>query len=123
MGGEQSAPQRTPKTYRGAKRPREDDRALERALQLMASVDFNSIANARFPEIRGPVSWAKLGDFACHALKREFVNIESSAELADAVHYARALEARLQSRDGVKGARTTRTASRGTKNRVFVSQW
>ena len=108
MGAEQSAPQRTPKTYRGAKRPREDDRALERALELMASVDFHNIANARFAEIRGPVSWAKLGDFVCHALKREFAATETSAELTDAVHYARALEARLRARDGVKGARTTR---------------
>ena len=61
MGAEQSA-QRT-STYRGAKRPREDDRALERALQLMESADFYNLANARFPEIKGPVSWTKLGEF------------------------------------------------------------
>ena len=93
MGAEQSA-QRT-STYRGAKRPREDDRALERALQLMESADFYNLANARFPEIKGPVSWAKLGEFVCHALKRELATIESSAELTAAVHFGAYVFARV----------------------------
>ena len=61
MGADQSTPQ---KQYRSGKRPREDDRSLERALQLMESQDYNSIASVRFPQIKGPVSWAKLGEYA-----------------------------------------------------------
>ena len=105
MGADQSTPQ---KQYRSGKRPREDDRSLERALQLMESQDYNSIASARFPQIKGPVSWAKLGEYACQALKREIGSLDSDSDLDEAVHHARTLEARLKARDDVRGARTTR---------------
>lgn len=113
MGAEQSHPHKhMPSSkhrtyrYRGAKRPRNND-TLERALELLESNDFSSIANATFPRIKRPLSWAKLGEFACESLKGELSTLRSEDDLADAVHHANSLEDRLKARDAVRGARTT----------------
>ena len=111
MGAEQSTTDRarTHRRYRsGSKRSlEEDDTALERALNLLRDNDFSNIANARFPKIRGPVSWAKLGEYCCTELIKELGTLRSKQELRDVTDNAKLLSNRLQVRDNVKGARTT----------------
>ncbi len=75
---------------------------------MMQSNDFSGIAHSRFPHLSGPVSWAKLGEFACAQLKHAFAAVRDDSDLKDAVAHANTLAARLQARDRVKGARTTR---------------
>jgi hypothetical protein len=106
MGADQSAPRR----YRSAKRPREerDTDPLERALELLEENDFSSLAHARFPKVKGALSWAKLGEYACDAIKRELVQARDGEDVDEAIEHARILESRLRARDGIKGARTTR---------------
>ena len=108
MGAEQSTPQR--REYRSGKRRREEDsyEAFERALDLLSETDFANIAHASFPQIRGPVSWAKLGEFVCHEIKRSLAALHTEDDLRDAASHATVLFSRLQARDSVKGARTTR---------------
>jgi hypothetical protein len=96
--------------YRSGKRGREEDgdEALDRALDLLEGTDFTHIAHTPFPQIRGPVSWAKIGDFACDKIKQNLATIRSEDDLRDVASHAIILFSRLQSRDNVKGARITR---------------
>ena len=104
MGAEQSSGARR---YRGSKRARDERDALERALDLLEENGYSSLAHTRFPEIKGPVSWASLAAYACDAIKRELALARNVDDLQEAIEHARILESRLQRRDGVKGARTT----------------
>ena len=107
MGAEQSSNQQK-REYRGGKRGREEDGALERALDLLENNDFTHIAHTPFPQIRGPVSWAKVAEFACRRLKTDLVGLRSRDDLRDVASHATILLSRLEARDAVKGARTTR---------------
>ena len=111
MGAEQSSPKHARRrTYRSSKRARVEDadEALENALDLLRDNDFTNISHQSFPEIRGPVSWAKVGEFACYRMKRRLAVVRSEDELRDVAGHADALLSRLHTRDSVKGARTTR---------------
>ena len=111
MGAEQSSTKHTRRReYRSGKRSREEDgeEALERALDLLENNDFTHIAHTPFPQIRGPVSWAKVAEFACNRIKTHLAGLRSEGDLRDVASHATILLSRLESRDGVKGARTTR---------------
>jgi hypothetical protein len=111
MGAEQSSDKHTRRReYRSGKRGREGDgeEALERALDLLENNDFTHIAHTPFPQIRGPVSWAKVAEFACNRIKTHLAGLRSEGDLRDVASHATILLSRLESRDGVKGARTTR---------------
>ena len=58
--------------------------------------------------MKGALSWAKLGEYAVEAIKTELHAIRSEEDLREAAHHARTLASRLHTRDGVRGARTTR---------------
>jgi hypothetical protein len=106
MGAEQSSGARR---YRSTKRAREerDSDHLERALELLEENEYNSLAHTRFPPLKGPVSWAALGTYACDSIKRELASTRDADDLHDATEHARILESRLRKRDSIKGARTT----------------
>ena len=111
MGAEQSSDKHTRRReYRSGKRSREEDgeEALERALDLLENNDFTHIAHTPFPQIRGPVSWAKVAEFACNKIKIDLAGLRSEGDLRDVESHATILLSRLEARDGVKGARTTR---------------
>ena len=112
MGAEQSSTKHTRRRveYRSGKRGREGDgeEALERALDLLENNDFTHIAHTPFPQIRGPVSWAKVAEFACNKIKIDLAGLRSEGDLRDVASHATILLSRLEARDGVKGARTTR---------------
>ena len=117
MGADQSADRRNERTnckrnankYRSsAKRARDDD-GLDRALELLETNDFSNLAHARFPSVvKGPLSWAKLGEYACNQIKRELANLHSEEELLEIAHAANVLQSRHHKRDTIKGARTTK---------------
>eukprot|EP00966_Prymnesium_polylepis_P252902 5846131-Prymnesium_polylepis.2 len=71
MGAEQSSTKHTRRReYRSSKRGREEgEKALERALDILETNDFTHIAHTPFPQIKGPVSWAKVAEFACNKIK------------------------------------------------------
>ena len=106
MGAEQSSGARR---YRGTKRPRDERETdhLERALELLEENSHSSLAHTRPPPIKGPVSWASVGAYACDVIKRELARARNADDLHEAIEHARILESRLRKRDGVKGARTT----------------
>ena len=110
MGAEQSRGRATEHhhRYRSGKRARDDGDSLDRVLDLLQENGYNSLANTRVSPIKGPVSWASLGAYACDAIKQELVQARDGDDLHDAVEHAHILESRLQTRDGIKGARTTR---------------
>jgi hypothetical protein len=111
MGAEQSSTKHTRRReYRSGKRSREEDgeEALERALDLLENNDFTHIAHTRFSLIKGPVSWAKVAEFACNKIKTHLAGLRSEGDLRDVASHATILLSRLEARDGVKGARTTR---------------
>ena len=125
MGQEQSAPAPHPRPTRaqkgqrdgkreryrsGTKRARDVDSSppLEHALELLEANDFSSISHAHFPQVKGALSWAKLGDYVVETIKKELHTIRSEEDLREAAHHARTLASRLHTRDGVRGARTTR---------------
>ena len=116
MGAEQSSGRGAPRrrgtkgrVYRSGKRAREDDEThLERALELLEENGYNSLAHTRFPQIKGPVSWAFLGAYACGAIKRELAQARDGEDFHEVLEHARILESRLRARDSIKGARTTR---------------
>lgn len=110
MGAEHSSPKHARRrTYRNSKRARVEDadEALDRALDVMGGNDFSNIANTTFPQIRGPVSWAKLGEYSCNQIIRNLGATRSFEELRNVAESAEILSKRLQARDNVKGARTT----------------
>ena len=113
MGAEQSSAMHTKtrrREYRSGKRAREEsgDAALEGALELLENNDFTNMAHTSFPQIKGPISWAKVGEFACKEVKRNLADLHSEDDLRDVASHATVLLSRLQARDNVKGARTTR---------------
>ena len=111
MGAEQSSTKHTRRReYRSGKRSREEDgeEALESALDLLENNDFTHIAHTPFPLIKGPVSWAKVAEFACNKIKIDLAGLRSEGDLRDAASHATVLLSRLEARDAVKGARTTR---------------
>ena len=109
MGAEQSSTKHTRRReYRSGKRGREEGEALERALDLLENNDFTLIAHAPFPQIRGPVSWAKVAEFTCKTLKIDLSGLRSEEDLREVASHATILLSRLEARDAVKGARTTR---------------
>ena len=111
MGADQSSTKHTRRReYRSGKRGREEDgeEALERALDLLENNDFTHIAHTPFSLIRGPVSWAKVAEFACNKIKTDLAGLRSEGDLRDVASHATILPSRLEARDGVKGARTTR---------------
>ena len=111
MGAEQSSTKHTRRRveYRSGKRGREEgEEALERALDLLENNDFTHIAHTPFSLIKGPVSWAKVAEFACNKIKIDLAGLRSDGDLRDVASHATILLSRLEARDGVKGARTTR---------------
>ena len=110
MGAEQSSTKHTRRReYRSGKRGREEgEEALERALDLLENNEFTHIAHTPFPLIKGPVSWAKVAEFACNKIKTDLAGLRSEGDLRDAASHATVLLSRLEARDAVKGARTTR---------------
>jgi hypothetical protein len=120
MGADQSAPRR----YRSGKRVREerDTDHLERALELLEENDFSNLAHARFPKVKGALSWAKLGEYACDAIKRELVQARDGEDIHEAIEHARILESRLRARDGIKGARTTRDLREAIMNLAALTK-
>ena len=66
------------------------------------------MSHTSFPQIRGPISWAKVGEFACNKIKINLAALRSEDDLCDVANHATILVSRLQARDSVKGARTTR---------------
>ena len=120
MGADQSAPRR----YRSGKRVREerDTDHLERALELLEENDFSSLAHARFPKVKGALSWAKLGEYACDAIKRELVQARDGEDVHEAIEHARILESRLRARDSIKGARTTRELREAIMNLAALTK-
>ena len=112
MGAEQSSERQT-RQYRssaGGKRGRDEDgeEALDRALDLLVTNDFANIAHTPFPQIKGPVSWAKVGEFASNKIKADLARLRSEGDLRAAASHSTVLLSRLEARDAVKGARTTR---------------
>ena len=77
------------------------------ALELMEN-NTPSLSRARFPAIKGPLSWARLGDFVCDAIRTQLSEAQNEDDIALAASHARVLQGRLQARDRIKGARTTR---------------
>ena len=78
MGAEQSSDKHTRRReYRSGKRSREEDgeEALESALDILENNDFTHIAHTPFPQIRGPVSWAKVAEFACNKIKIDLAGL------------------------------------------------
>ena len=110
MGAEQSSTKHTRRReYRSGKRGREEgEEPLERALDLLENNDFTHIAHTPFPQVRGPVSWARVAVFACNKLKIDLAGLRSEGDLRNAASHATVLLSRLEARDAVKGARTTR---------------
>jgi hypothetical protein len=128
MGAEQSsgrhaAPRR--RTYRsGGKRAREESETqhLESVLDILETNDFSTIAHTRFPKVKGTLSWAKLGEYACDAIKRELAAVRDESDLQEAMEHAKALQSRLRVRDNVKGARTTNQLRDAINNLAALTQ-
>ena len=116
MGAEQSTGHHKGKAcrdsrYRGAKRGREhasSSDALHETLELLAVNDYNDLSRARPRFVKGSLTWARLATSASAAIAHQLLSVRSDQALEEAVENVRELMHRMETREGVPGARITK---------------
>ena len=97
----------------GKKRARDgeetfDQDALDESLDLLAENDYTNLARERARYIKGSLTWARLASGASNTIRLQLLSVRSDQALDVAVENARELMHRMETREGVNGARITK---------------